>query len=79
MVAAATATEPEWTLHLSTGIIGTRLPLERVRVGLEALMPTLAATDDGLLAMAEAPAHDRLEDEGRDDDGRAARCRRPGR
>ena len=54
MVAAATATEPEWTLHLSTGIIGTRLPLERVRVGLKALMPTLASTDDGLLAMAEA-------------------------
>ena len=54
MLAAATVTEPDWTLHLSTGIIGSRLPLEKVRDGLAALIPTLAATDDGLLAVATA-------------------------
>ncbi len=54
MLAAATGVELERTLHLSTGIIGTRLPLEKVEAGLAALVPTLAATDDGLLRMAEA-------------------------
>jgi glutamate N-acetyltransferase/amino-acid N-acetyltransferase len=42
------------TLHLSTGIIGTRLPLGVIKVGLEQLVPMLAATDAGLAAMAEA-------------------------
>lgn len=41
-------------LHLSTGLIGTRLPVERVRAGLERLAPALASTDEGLLAAAEA-------------------------
>ncbi|MES2209160.1 MAG: bifunctional ornithine acetyltransferase/N-acetylglutamate synthase [Chloroflexota bacterium] len=41
-------------LHLSTGIIGTRLPLEKVALGLAALVPTLAATDEGLEAAAAA-------------------------
>ena len=54
MLADATGSEPEQTLHLSTGIIGTRLPLEKVRAGLAALVPTLAATDDALLAVATA-------------------------
>ena len=54
MLAAATVTEPDWTQHMSTGIIGTRLPLEKVRKGLAALVPTLSATDDGLLAVATA-------------------------
>jgi glutamate N-acetyltransferase / amino-acid N-acetyltransferase len=54
MLAVATAVDPEWTLHLSTGIIGTRLPLERVRRGIERLVPTLAESDDGLMAAAEA-------------------------
>ncbi len=54
MLAAATVTEPDWIQHLSTGIIGSRLPLEKVRKGLAALIPTLAATDDGLLAVATA-------------------------
>ncbi len=31
MLAAATDVPVERTLHLSTGIIGTRLPLEKVR------------------------------------------------
>ena len=54
MLAEAVAVDPEWTLHLSTGIIGARLPLDRVRAGLKKLMPTLAATDDSLLAAADA-------------------------
>ena len=54
MVAVATSTEPAFTLHMSTGIIGTRLPLERVRNGLGTLMPTLDASDDGWLAAAVA-------------------------
>jgi len=41
-------------LHLSTGIIGTRLPLEVVRAGLERLAPGLSAEDDGLEAAAIA-------------------------
>ncbi len=41
-------------LHLSTGIIGTRLPLDRVAAGLAALAPTLEPTDAGLAAAAEA-------------------------
>jgi glutamate N-acetyltransferase/amino-acid N-acetyltransferase len=44
----------ERTLHLSTGIIGTRLPLKTVRAGLGALMPTLRDSSDALLAAAEA-------------------------
>ncbi|MEA2630045.1 MAG: glutamate N-acetyltransferase / amino-acid N-acetyltransferase [Chloroflexota bacterium] len=54
MVAVATAIEPAWTLHMSTGIIGTRLPLERVRAGLGALVPTLDTSDEGWLAAAVA-------------------------
>lgn len=41
-------------LHLSTGVIGTRLPLEKVSAGLDALVPALAATDDGFEAAAVA-------------------------
>jgi glutamate N-acetyltransferase / amino-acid N-acetyltransferase len=54
MVADAVGTEATRTLHLSTGIIGTRLPLDRVRAGLTAIVPTLAATDDAIGAAAEA-------------------------
>ena len=54
MLAAATGVAVERTLHLSTGIIGTRLPLDKVEAGLAAIVPTLAATDDGLLAAAVA-------------------------
>ena len=50
LLAAATGVDVERTLHLSTGIIGTRLPLDKVAAGLAAIVPTLAATDDGLLA-----------------------------
>jgi glutamate N-acetyltransferase/amino-acid N-acetyltransferase len=45
----------ERTLLLSTGVIGTRLPLERVQAGLGALVPgDLAPTGDGLEAAAVA-------------------------
>ena len=54
MLAAATGVDIERTLHLSTGIIGTRLPLEKVRAGLSTLVPTLSATDEGLREVAEA-------------------------
>jgi glutamate N-acetyltransferase/amino-acid N-acetyltransferase len=54
MLGDATGVPVERTLHLSTGIIGTRLPLDRVKAGLAALLPNLAATDQGLAAAAEA-------------------------
>src|SRR6185503_17388909 len=54
LLAAATGAAIERTLHLSTGIIGTRLPLDRVAAGLERLVPTLTEDDAGLLAVATA-------------------------
>jgi glutamate N-acetyltransferase/amino-acid N-acetyltransferase len=47
-------TQPERTLALSTGIIGVRLPMAKVRAGLAALVPELAATDEALAAVAGA-------------------------
>ena len=41
-------------LHLSTGVIGTRLPLDRVAAGIAALAPALTADDAALAAAAEA-------------------------
>jgi glutamate N-acetyltransferase/amino-acid N-acetyltransferase len=54
LLARATGAALDRTLHLSTGIIGTRLPLDRVAVGLDALVPRLTDDDAGLLAAAEA-------------------------
>ena len=54
LVAGALGIGESEVLHLSTGVIGTRLPLERVAAGLDALVPALAATDDGLEAAATA-------------------------
>ena len=54
LVAEATGAQISRTLHMSTGMIGTRLPLDRVAVGLTALVPELAATDEGLEAAAIA-------------------------
>jgi glutamate N-acetyltransferase/amino-acid N-acetyltransferase len=54
MLAEALATPEDQTLLLSTGIIGTRLPLEIVRSGIAAVTPTLTPSDDGLAAAAEA-------------------------
>jgi glutamate N-acetyltransferase/amino-acid N-acetyltransferase len=54
LLARATGAALDRTLHLSTGIIGTRLPLDRVAGGLDALVPRLTTDDAGLLAAAEA-------------------------
>jgi glutamate N-acetyltransferase/amino-acid N-acetyltransferase len=48
------AGEPDHVLHLSTGVIGTRLPVDRVVVGIDALATRLSTSDDALLAAAEA-------------------------
>jgi glutamate N-acetyltransferase/amino-acid N-acetyltransferase len=53
-VSSALGIDPERVLHLSTGIIGTRLPLDRVAAGIEALATSLRADDAGLAAAAEA-------------------------
>ena len=54
LLAEAVDTVLAQTLHLSTGIIGTRLPLDIVGAGIARLVPTLEPTDDGLAAAAEA-------------------------
>jgi glutamate N-acetyltransferase / amino-acid N-acetyltransferase len=54
IVGGATGVAVERVLHLSTGIIGTRLPLDRVAAGVEANAPLLTSTDAGLAAAAEA-------------------------
>jgi glutamate N-acetyltransferase/amino-acid N-acetyltransferase len=54
LLAVATGTSVQHTLHLSTGIIGTRLPLDRVATGLTSLVTRLSANDDGLEATAVA-------------------------
>jgi glutamate N-acetyltransferase/amino-acid N-acetyltransferase len=53
-LAAALDVPADQTLHLSTGIIGTRLPLDRVLPGIAGLAGKLDASDDALLAAAEA-------------------------
>jgi glutamate N-acetyltransferase/amino-acid N-acetyltransferase len=54
IVNAATGTSEDRVLHLSTGVIGTRLPLDLIRPAVAALVPALASTDEGLLGAAEA-------------------------
>jgi glutamate N-acetyltransferase/amino-acid N-acetyltransferase len=54
LVADALRIDETHVLHLSTGIIGTRLPLDRVAAGLEMLVSRLAADDAGLDAAADA-------------------------
>jgi glutamate N-acetyltransferase/amino-acid N-acetyltransferase len=54
LVADALGIDETHVLHLSTGIIGTRLPLDRVAAGLESLVPGLAADDAALDAAAGA-------------------------
>ena len=54
LVAEALGIDETHVLHLSTGVIGTRLPLDKVAAGLEALVPQLAADDAGLEATALA-------------------------
>ena len=54
IVAAALGIEDLAVLHLSTGIIGTRLPLDKVEAGIGVLALALAPTDAGLEAAATA-------------------------
>jgi glutamate N-acetyltransferase / amino-acid N-acetyltransferase len=54
LVAGACGIDEQHVLHLSTGIIGTRLPLDRVQAGISHLYPALRDDDAGLQAAAEA-------------------------
>jgi glutamate N-acetyltransferase/amino-acid N-acetyltransferase len=45
---------PEFTLALSTGVIGTRLPVAEVAQGIDDLLPDLSPRDDALASVAEA-------------------------
>lgn len=51
---SALGVRPELTLALSTGLIGSRLPVEEIRRGLDRLVPDgLSTADDALDALAE--------------------------
>jgi glutamate N-acetyltransferase/amino-acid N-acetyltransferase len=54
LVAAALGIDEQRVLHLSTGIIGSRLPLDRVASGVTAAAEQLRDDDAGLAAAAEA-------------------------
>ncbi len=54
LLAATTGVALERTLHLSTGVIGTRLPLDRIASGLAAIVPNLSGDDAALEAAAIA-------------------------
>jgi glutamate N-acetyltransferase/amino-acid N-acetyltransferase len=53
-VASALGTESTRVLALSTGVIGVRLPVAKVRDGIARLVPQLAGTDAALEAVADA-------------------------
>jgi len=52
--ASALGTRPEQTLALSTGVIGTRLPVDAVAAGIDELVSRLSSEDAALAAVAEA-------------------------
>ena len=54
IVAGALETKSERTLALSTGVIGVRLPMARVRDGVTRLVPLLEPTNEALEAVAGA-------------------------
>ena len=54
LTASALAVAADHVLHFSTGIIGTRLPLDRVATGIKTLAPSLGRTDADLEAAAVA-------------------------
>jgi glutamate N-acetyltransferase/amino-acid N-acetyltransferase len=54
LAAEAMGVDERHVLHLSTGVIGTRLPVDQVAAGLARLAPTLGATDAGWLDAAVA-------------------------
>ena len=53
-VAAALQTRAERMLAMSTGVIGLRLPVAKVRDGIDRLVPQLSTADAGLEAVARA-------------------------
>jgi glutamate N-acetyltransferase / amino-acid N-acetyltransferase len=53
-LASALQTSAERTLCVSTGVIGVRLPVDKVRAGIARLAPLLASGDDALAAVAGA-------------------------
>jgi glutamate N-acetyltransferase/amino-acid N-acetyltransferase len=53
-VSSALGVDQDHVLHLSTGIIGTRLPLDIVGTGIAALATSLTEDDAALAAVAEA-------------------------
>jgi len=54
LVAGALEIHSSHVLHLSTGVIGTRLPLDRVASGVASLVPALADDGEGFGAAANA-------------------------
>jgi glutamate N-acetyltransferase/amino-acid N-acetyltransferase len=54
LVAARLGIDESRVLHLSTGVIGTRLPLDKVAVGVDAVAGSATPTDAGLAAAGEA-------------------------
>jgi glutamate N-acetyltransferase / amino-acid N-acetyltransferase len=52
-LAGALRVERESTLALSTGLIGTRLPVDKITAALPGLIERLASSDDALAALAE--------------------------
>ena len=54
LVSDALGVEQPRVLHLSTGIIGTRLPLDKVESGIQALAQQLGDDDGSLASVAEA-------------------------
>jgi glutamate N-acetyltransferase/amino-acid N-acetyltransferase len=53
-VAERLGVDPDRTLAISTGLIGSRLPVDRIRSGLADLVPAgLAATDEAFAALGE--------------------------
>ncbi len=54
LFAGALGVPTEQALCMSTGIIGSRLPVEKVEAGVRRLVPALAADDGGWLAAAAA-------------------------
>ncbi len=53
VLGAALGLEPALTLALSTGLIGTRLPVDRLRGPIAEVVTGLAASDDALAALAD--------------------------
>jgi glutamate N-acetyltransferase/amino-acid N-acetyltransferase len=54
LVATEAGVDETRVLHLSTGVIGTRLPLDRVAAGITSLVPRLRDDGDGLADAATA-------------------------